>query len=204
MKKQSTQLIALAGLVVVWAVVWLLFINVPHKAPVAAKPVAVVKTTPGDSLLKTRFRKVRSEMDALYHYRAKPTPFESQGNPFRIPAGMELLTDSEPTSASLGTKAAPTEATPIGPLTPDLAESLLKSAVANMRFGGVVTMNGTVKVTVDGQLHKEGDILTIKVPNNKGQVRSIILRIKHLSASSVTLALQESEAGGAEVRVRLN
>lgn len=203
MKKQSTQVIALVGLVVVWAVLWHLFINVPHKVPIAAKPVAA-KTAPADSLLKTRFRRVRAEMDALYHYRIKPTPFESQGNPFRIPPGMELLAESEPTPASLGSKTAPKEEVPAGPLTPDLAESVLKGAIANMRFGGVVTLNGVIKVTVDGQLHKEGDIFSIKVPNNKGQVRSVIVRIKHLSASSLTLALAESEAGGAEVRVRLN
>lgn len=203
MKKQSTQVIALVSLLVVWFVLWRLFINVPHKAPVVAKPVAA-KAAPTDSLLKMRFRRVRSEMDALYHYRTKPTPFESQGNPFRIPPGMELLAESESTPTSLGGKNAPAEAAPAGPLTPDLAESVLKGAVANMRFGGVVTLNGVIKVTVAGQLHKEGDVFSIKVPNNKGQVRTVVLRIKHLSASSVTLALEESEAGGAEVRVRLN
>jgi len=203
MKKQSTQLIALVGLIVVWAVLWRLFIKIPPKQQPPPKPVAT-KTAPGESLLRIRFHRVRSEMDALYRYRTKPTPFDAQVNPYRIPAGMELLVESEgPTSRKIAKTPTP-DAGPVGPITPDLAENVLKSAVAGLRFGGVVTLNGVTKVTIDGQLHQQGDRFTTKVSGTKGQMRTVILRIKRLSTSSATISLDESEAGGAEIRVRLN
>jgi hypothetical protein len=204
MKKQITQVIALVSLLLVWAVLWRLFIRVPPRnVPPPAKPVAA-KVAPGDSLLRARFRKVRTEMDALYHYRTKPTPFDTQIDPFRIPPGMELLAESESPGTTLSTKKPPADSGPVGPITPDLAQSVLKSAVANLRFGGVVTLNGAIKVTIDGQLHKEGDVFSTKVPGPKGLLRNLTLRIKHLSAASATIALAEPEAGGAEIRVRLN
>ncbi len=202
MKNQRNQLIALVVLVIGWAVYWHFYIKVPHNQ-VAAK-AAAAKAAKADSLLQTRFRKVRAEMDALYHYRIKPVPFDTQWNPFRIPRGMEAIADSGGSAADNSAKAGPQDSTPAGPPPPDYADKLLKSAVASMKIGGVVTLNGITQLTVDGELHKEGDEFAARILNSKGQIRPILIKIVHLSTSSVTLALGSSEGGGAELRVRLN
>jgi hypothetical protein len=59
-------------------------------------------------------------------------------------------------------------------------------------------------LTVNGQLHKQGDVFGTKLEGPKGPGKSIIVGIKHLSTESVTLTLVDSEAGSAEVKVRLN
>jgi hypothetical protein len=197
MNKQRTQLAILAFLLIFWAVIWHYFIRVHPASPPVVKPVAA-KPVAADSLLKTRFRRVRSEMDALYHYRIKPTPFNARWNPFRIPG----VSDVAPGNLS-AQKATPTEAPQLGIPTPNVAENLLKSAISVARIGGVVTMNGTVQLTVGAQLHKEGDVFTVKVLNPKTQVQSVRIRIKQLSEAAVTLALEDSDVGSAEIRVRL-
>jgi hypothetical protein len=203
MKKQSTQLIALVSLVVIWAVLWRLFIRVPTTTPAPAKPVAA-KTAPPDSLLRMRFHRVRSEMESLYHYRTKPTGFDARWNPFRIPAGVELSGESAAATAPTGSKLAVSDLPPSGPMTPDYAQSLLKGAVANMKIGGVVILNGAIQLTVDGKLHKEGDVFSTKVLNSKGQGRTLIIGIRRLTTESVTLVLEDPQANGASVKVRLN
>jgi hypothetical protein len=117
--------------------------------------------------------------------------------------GIDALADSNAATADATSKSGQAEQTPIGLPPPDYSEKLLKSAIAAMRIGGVVTLNGTTQLTVDGQLHKEGDEFTARVPNSKGQLNPVLVRIKNLTSSSVTLAL-ESEGGGAEIKVRLN
>jgi hypothetical protein len=136
-------------------------------------------------------------MDALYHYRIKPTPFNPRWNPFRLPG----VSDVQP--GNLTAQKATTEASQTGIPSPDIAENLLKSAISVARIGGVVTMNGTVQLTVGAQLHKEGDIFTVKVLNPKTQVQSVRIRIKQLSEAAVTLALEDSDVGSAEIKVRL-
>lgn len=201
MNKQRTQLIALAVLVVGWAVYWHFFIKVgPAPTPVAKAPSA--KVSQSETLLRSRFHRVRAEIDALYHYRLKPAPFDARSNPFRLPAGMEQAESGQPSVAS-ATKTS-SSASETAPLTPDSAQSLLKLAVAHMKIGGVVTLNGITELTVDGQLHREGDVFSTKIQSAKGPARSVIILIRHLSVSSVTLAIGDSEAGGGELRVRLN
>ena len=204
MKNQRNQIIALVVLVIGWALYWHFFVSVPHAlvSTVAAKTAAAKAAKP-DSLLQLRFRRIRFEMDALYHYRISPASFDAKGNPFRIQTGVNGSNDSSATSADTTSKTGPAEQIPIGPPPPDFAEKLLKSAIAAMRIGGVVTRNGTTQLTVDGQLHREGDEFTAKVVNSKGQINPVLIRIKNLSTSAVTLSL-ESEGGGAEMKVRIN
>lgn len=202
MNKQRTQLIALAVLVIGWAFYWHFYIKVPHAAAQEAK-AASAKVSQSESLLRSRFKRVRTEMDALYHYRLKPAPFDARWNPFRMPAGMELASDSGQPAAEPAAKSASSAATPNVPLTLDSAQALLKAAVANMKIGGVVTLNGITELTVDGQLHREGDVFSTKVQSAKGPGRSVIILIKRLTASAVTLALGDSDSN-AELRVRLN
>jgi hypothetical protein len=204
MKKQSTQLIFLVSLVVIWAVLWHLYIKVPHNETPTSAPPPPPKANQSENLLRTRFHRVRAEMDVLYHYRLKPVPFDATWDPFRVPQGIDLSSDSGNVSPQGSQKTAQLEPTLNGPLPPDYAAKLLKSAIASLKIGGVVTLKGMTALTVDGQLHREGDVFSTKIPNSKGQFRSVILLVKHLSTESVTLALVDSEAGSAEVKVRLN
>ena len=81
---------------------------------------------------------------------------------------------------------------------PEVGDVLLNHAIAGLKIGGVVTLGDTTQLTVDAQLHKEGDVFTTKV-----QGRLVLIRIKLLSTSSVTLALDDPNQGTAEKRVRL-
>ena len=196
MKNQRNQLIALAVLLILWAISWRLT-RIPPPPPSEIKTTAAAKSTQQDSLLKTRFHRVRSEMDSLYHYRIKPAPFVTHGNPFRIsgvvPAsqGEGVGSQSLRASSAGAIVASPSDV-------PERGEALLRHAIELARIGGVVTMGGTTMLTVDGQLHKEGEVFTTKV-----KAVQVLIRIKHLSTSFVTLALDDPAAGSAEAKVRL-
>jgi hypothetical protein len=200
MKSQRSQVIALALLLVVWAACWVLFIREPTSPQAAAKPKPEKAIQP-ESLLVNRFHRVRAEMDALYHYRTKPAPFDAHWNPFRIPGVSAGSANVAETAGGKGQEQAPF----VPP--PNFAETLLKGAIASMRIGGVVDMNGTIQFTVNGQLHKEGDVFAAKVQSGtlgaNAPYKSVLIRVKHLSTTSVTLALDDEQAGGAEIRVRL-
>jgi hypothetical protein len=205
MKSQRSQMIALVLLIVIWAVCWRLFIKIPHNATPAQKALQS-KAAPPESLLMIRFRRVRAEMDALYRYRIKPTPFDSHGSPFRIPGMAAGATDIAQSPGIKDLKEPSTESASFVP-PPNYAENLLKSAVSSMRIGGVVSMNGIIQFTVNGQLHKEGDVFAAKVQipsqHANAPAKSVLIRVKHLSTASATLALEDDQAGGAEIRIRL-
>jgi hypothetical protein len=201
MKTQRSQVIVLVILLIVWAVCYRVFIRVPHIATAAAKGTAA-KSAQTDSLLRTRFHRVRAEMDSLYHYRIKPAAFDGHTNPFRIPTAMSGAGELADAAASKEAKAS--SAVSYEPPPPDFADKLLKRVVAGMRIGGVVTMGGITQLTVDGQLHREGDVFPAKIPSSTGPSKSVLIRVKHLSTTSVTLALEDTTSGGAEIRVRVN
>ena len=198
MKSQRSQLITLVALLVIWAISWRI-VRIPTAPPSVIKTTAA-KAAPQDSPLKARFHRVRAEMDVLYHYRLKPSPFDATGNPFRITGAMAIAEPAEPAGAS---KDASSKSTP-GPIAqpnmaPEGGETLLKHAIEATRIGGVVTMNNTTQLTVDGQLHKEGEVFTVRVKS-----RLVLIRIKRLTTSFAIMALDDPEAGTAEMRVRLN
>jgi hypothetical protein len=199
MKSQRNQLIALAVLLIIWAISWYA-IRSPRPIPAVVITAKTERAAAQDSLLQTRFHKVRAEMDGLYHYRIKPAPFDPQWNPFRMPAIMLVSLGGKAAQAAVTdlSKAVPTNAQPPSIAAPETGDVLLAHAIAAMRIGGVVTMNGMTQLTVEGQLHKEGDVFTTKVYS-----RVVLIRIKHLSTASVTLALDDPSAGTAEARVRL-
>jgi hypothetical protein len=197
MKSQRNQLIILVALIIIWAISWHLTMNRNKPPPPPSPPpTQAVRVAAQDSLLKVRFRKVRSEMDSLYHYRIKPAPFDPQWNPFRMPAIM-LAAPVEKTPSSAVDRSKTTEQ-PQQPSVPEVGEALLAHAIAGLKIGGVVTLGDTTQLTVDAQLHKEGDVFTTKV-----QGRLVLIRIKLLTTSSVTLALDDPNQGTAERRVRL-
>ena len=197
MKSQRSQIIMLVGLLVVWAISWRIVRN-------PSAPPSVIKTTAAkapvqDNPLKARFHRVRAEMDGLYHYRIKPAPFDPSGNPFRISGAMAITESASPSQPVSQDSSKAQQAQVVQQnIAPEGGELLLKHAIEATRIGGVVTMNDLTQLTVDGQLHKEGDVLTAKVHS-----RLVLIRIKHLTTTSVTLALDDPDAGTAEMRIRL-
>ena len=190
MTKQTKNLIALGVLIVLTAISYR--INRIAPAAPSAMKVLAARAAQQDSPLKARFHRVRAEMDGLYHYRIKPTPFDASVNPFRLTAGMGLTSPvAAPTGKSMAEPASNSNQEEFG-------DALLAHAVAITRLGGVVVMNDTTQLTVDGQLHKQGDVFAVRIRS-----RLVLIRIKNLSTTFVTLALDDPEAGVAEMRVRL-
>jgi hypothetical protein len=64
-------------------------------------------------------------------------------------------------------------------------------------------MKGTIQLTVDAQLHKQGDVFTARVPTSSTESKPIRIRIRQLSEAAVTFALDDPDAGNAELKVRL-
>lgn len=194
-KQQRKQLVMLVFLAICWAIS--AHYNKIQFAPPAVLKTKAAKTVVADSPLKARFRKIRFEMDALYHYRLKPAPYDPTADAFRLPGFHAQVAD-----ATLPKELAPL---PIGN-----AEDILKRAIANIRIGGVVHMNGVIQLTINGQLHRLGDVFTAKVvskpdPNSKvpPATKSVLIKIKALSDYSTTLALDDPDVGNSELRVRL-
>jgi hypothetical protein len=195
MNKQAKQMLVLGVLLIVWAISWRLT-RIPTPPPSVIKTTAA-KSAQQDSLLKMRFHKVRAQMDGLYHYRIKPAPFDAKANPFRIPAAMAQAAAAKEDAASPVKSTAVDVIAPVeGP--PESGEILLKHAIDALQMGGVVTMNTTTLLNVNGDLHKQGDVFTSTV---KGKL--VLLRIKRLTTNFVVLALDDPSAGNAEARVRL-
>jgi hypothetical protein len=196
MTKQNKNLIALAFLVVATGISY--HFNIASKmkdSPAAVKAAAAAKVAAiPETPLQARFRRVRAEMDVLYHYRTKPTPFDTSANPFRIPEGVSFSDDKSPPPTSKSLADAPSALN----APPEYGEGLLSHAVALTRFGGVVTMNDTTQLTVNGELKKENDVFTTKVQN-----KLVLMRIKHLTTSVVTIDLDDPASGTAEMKVRL-
>jgi hypothetical protein len=179
MKKQLKQVVALVVLCVLWAVS-------AHYNKLPPAPPSVIKTkaakSTGDTVLMARFHRVHAKMDVLYHHRIKPAPFDPSGDPFKIATAKYVAPSVEGK----------------GPAPGSSAESILKQAVAAVRIGGVVTMDGITQLTVDGQLHKEGDVFAARV-----LTKLVLVKVKSLTTETVTLALEGSSAGYAEIRIRL-
>lgn len=197
MNKQTKQLAALVLLCVLWAVSWRIN-RLPPAMPAAIKAKAA-KAAQQDNLLKMRFHKVRAEMDGLYHYRIKPPPFDASGNPFRIPQFMadEAAAKLEPVNNN--SRAPVVEQAPVVDAPAESGEALLRHAIEATRIGGVVSLGDKVEVSVNGELHQEGDVFTVTV-----KAKLVLLRIKQLTKAFVVLALDDPSAGSAEARVRLN
>lgn len=193
-KKQRKQIIALVILCILWAIsAHYNKITLPPPAVLKTKAEKVVQT---ESPLKARFRKLRSEMDALYHYRIKPAPFDDSANPFRLPGSKQAAEVVLPKEL---------EAVPAGN-----ADEVLRKAVAGIKVGGVVLMNGVMQLTIDGQLHKVGDVFTAKVVQKTdagtkpdSPAKTVLMRLRSLSEYSATLALDDPAIGFAELKIRL-
>jgi hypothetical protein len=192
MSKQTKNLIALVVLIIATGISYR-YNRIVMPVPSAAKATAAAKAAQADNPLKSRFRRVRAEMDGLYHYRIKPVPLDTSSNPFRL-SGMGIATAA--LGPTVGTK--PTAGAAADSGSQELGDALLTHALSLTKLGGVVVMNDVTQLTVDGQLHKAGDVFTVKV-----QSRLVLIRIKNLTSTFVTFALDDPEAGSAEMKVRL-
>jgi hypothetical protein len=199
MNKQTKQVLSLVFLLIAWGISWRVN-RLPTVTVVAAMKAKAAKATQAENLLSMRFHRLRAQMDGLYHYKIKPVAFDSKGNPFRLPPSMmeeSLETDVAATKAPKGPVV---EAAPPMPEAPaESGDLLLKHAIEMIHMGGVVTMRDTVEITINGELKKEADVFTVTV---RGKL--VLLKIKHLTAGYVVIALDDPAAGNAEARVRLN
>jgi hypothetical protein len=196
MKKDTKQILFLVGLSLAWLVSWRL-----NRQPEAPPPPATKKTARESALespLTMRFRRIRAETDALYHYRLKPIPFSFDNNPFRLPPSMESEDDQpKPPPAASAPKSGVVVVTPAAQS--DTGETLLRKTIQSARIGGVVTMNGISQLNVNGELHKEGEVFSARLGT-----RLILIKIKKLTTTYAIMALDDPESGGAEMRIKLN
>ena len=138
-----------------------------------------MKAAAQDSLLKIRFRRVRSEMDGLYHYRIKPAPFDPHWNPFRMPghhAGRASREDPGQPPPTIPRARRPRQPQQTSSA-PELGDVLLAHAIAGLRIGGVVTLGDTTQLTVDGAAAQGGR----RLHDEGARARLVLIRIKHLS-----------------------
>jgi hypothetical protein len=197
MKKQTKQLITLGALLIAWAISWR--VNRIPATPTGELRAQATKSAQPDNLLNIRFHKVRAEMDGLYHYRIKPTAFDSKENPFRIPQFMEEAIAARTDSNKPPRTITVVDQTPTAEEAGDSGIVLLRHAIENIRLGGVVTRDDASQLNVNGELHKQGELFAATV---KG--KPVLLRIVRLTTSFVILALDDPASGNPEVRVKLN
>lgn len=139
---------------------------------VAAEPTQL------DPSSNPRFVQSRTRIDALFHFRNTPQPApDLKQNPFR------LLNDGSSPAAP----GAPV--TPIAPgIAPDSDEGMLQMGASTLKISGLVVREGSAQIGINGGLYKEGDVIPARV---RGTL--VYLRIRHITADSITLSLNEAE-----------
>jgi hypothetical protein len=197
MSKQNKNLIALAVLVIATLISW-------RYNRIPAQPHSVIKTMAAkavqqDNPLKARFRKIRLEMDALYHYRSKPAAFIADPSPFRLPPGMETSEMAKgPAFPSGGQGDKAVQVVPTENVALEAGDALLSHAISLMHIGGMITMNSVSQIAINGQLRKQGDVFTVRV-----QTRLVLIKVRALAPGTMTLALDDPDAGTASARLKL-
>jgi hypothetical protein len=150
--------------------------DAPTAAPVLA-PAAGAAKAPPPPPLSPRFIQVRNRIDALYRHRtSSPAPLDPRQNPFR-PAGVFVAPVVAPDGRTI-----------VAPIEQSTDETLLRDAVALLKVGGVFEVGKKQHRVVNGRPYKEGDVIPAQLPG-----QTVYLRIKALSAKSMTLGLKEAE-----------
>jgi len=194
-KKETQQLLVLLALCVAWFISWR-FNRVPEVPPPV--PKKQVRESAQETPLTIRFKRIRKEMDALYHYRLKPIPFSLESNPFRMPVSMEAEDDTpKPPPNPAAPKSSVVQVAPSAQA--ETGDALLRHTIQSARIGGVVTLNGVSQLNVNGELHKEGEVFAARLGT-----RLILIRIKKLTTTYAIVALDDPQSGDAELRIKLN
>ena len=137
--------------------------------------------------LSPRFLQVRDRVKVLYGSRdeTRPAP-DPRYNPFRTPP----VAPVEPVAVVPAPGASKDSVAPTPPPVPAVTTNVaqIKQAVALLKVTGFVERDGRILLNINQALYKEGD--TVKV-TLKGQ--SVLLRIKKLTRTSLTLTLGDAE-----------
>ena len=144
--------------------------------------------------LSPRFLQVRDRVKQLYGNREEPRPpIDSRNNPFRSQPVVGTPTPAPASSApQLASTTTPATGAPVvEPPPPPAANpnlALLKQATALLKVTGAVERDGRTLLNINQALYKEGEVVKVTI---KGQ--SVLLRIKKLSRTSLTLTLGDAE-----------
>ncbi|MBI5770500.1 MAG: hypothetical protein HZA93_22170 [Verrucomicrobia bacterium] len=157
------------------------------EAEAAAKPPPALPLSP-------RFLVVRERINLLYGNRdAPPPPIDARHNPFRsqpIAVAPTPAPGSGGAPVAPGAPAAPPGTPPTEPAPPPVNPgiALVKQAAALLRVTGFVERDGRTLLNINQALYREGETVKVAV---KGQ--TVLLRIKKLSRTSLTVTLGEAE-----------
>jgi len=155
----------------------------PAKAKDKAAPAKGQVVPP----LSPRFQQVRDRIDALLKNRAStPLPPDPRFNPFRG-AGSVATVGLRSVGPGAATDAAAAAVVPEADLL------LLQDAVATLKVGGVVQRGKVFQLAIRSApnkegTYKEGDVINVTLPNN-----SVHLRVRRVTAHTVTLTLNNAE-----------
>jgi len=139
-----------------------------------AEPASTPSTT------NPRFKQTHAHIEALFQNRRTSAKApDPRQNPFRT-AG-ELLPSVVQAPVSPGENAPPAPA-------PSSDEDLLRQAVATLKVGGIVLIDGRAQLTINKDTYKEGDILTARV-----QAVPVYLRIRQITSNSIVFVLNNAE-----------
>lgn len=148
----------------------------------APPPEAAGNKAPAAPVLSPRFRLVRERIDDLYRHRNASGPeSEQRYDPFRAAgaSGAPLPAASAGSATPGGGASAPTPAADL---------TLLQQAVATLKVSGVVEFGGRQLLAVNSRPYKEGDVIQTQV-----QGQTVYLRVRQISRTTLTLALNEAE-----------
>jgi hypothetical protein len=144
--------------------------------PPTVKAGKATDKTPAAAPLSPRFQQVRNRIEALFEHRIAPTPTSQVSNPFRIAGASPISLVSEIATGESK------------PAQSNIDLISLQQAVATLKVSGTFEFGGKQQLVVNSRPYKEGDIIPTQV-----QGQSVYLRVRAISRTSITLALNEAE-----------
>jgi hypothetical protein len=147
----------------------------------AGEPPAPAK--PPAPPLSPRFKQVRERIDALFQNRNEtPAPPDARMNPFRPPG---LPVEAPDSTVVAGGVALPESLVPRVPPT-DIAR--LQEGVATLKVSGTFEKDGRLYLVINAKPYKDNDVIQTQV-----QGEPVYMRVRQISARSVTVVLNEAE-----------
>lgn len=122
----------------------------------------------------TRLQQINDRINQLYPPHSGTTaPLNPLYNPFRIGAASALTDDQHQGS--------------VAPVITD-DESLLRQAAATLKVGGVIELNGTLRLSINNANYGVGNMLPVRLESGV-----VFLRVAAIAPRSVTLHLNAAE-----------